>query len=68
MHLLTGEPCLQNHFECNFHLGNKKALLSNLTNYYKFHGVPLEHWNIPLTFHCTSPHDAEFKHFATVFR
>ena len=54
---LSEQPSMQNHLECNFHLGNKKALLHNLTSYYSFHNISCEHLNIPLTFHCKSPQD-----------
>lgn len=41
---------VQNHFECNYFLGNKKALFYSLRKYYTLLKVnPFE--NIPLTFH-----------------
>lgn len=76
MKLLNKKPILElqkdqkvhNHFEQNYFLGNKKALLRNMINYYTFNKVSEEHWDIPLTFHVTTQQDPEFKKFLMIFR
>jgi tubulin--tyrosine ligase len=41
---------VHNHLECNFHLGNKKAMFYNLRQYYELIGKDVFDY-IPLTFH-----------------
>jgi tubulin--tyrosine ligase len=41
---------VHNHLECNFHIGNKKALFYNLRQYYDLIGKDVFDY-LPLTFH-----------------
>ena len=58
---------VQNHLECNYYLGNKKALFYSMKNYYQ-----LNHKNIfdflPITFHiCKGVDDPEYEKFLKLF-
>ena len=43
---------VHNHLECNYFLGNKKALFYSMSQYYKLKGED-PFTKIPLTFHIT---------------
>lgn len=59
----TPEQKTHNHFQCNFYIGNKKALFYAMRKYYKVNG--LDPFNfIPLTFHINEGlEDPEFLEF-----
>lgn len=65
---LEKDQRVHNHFEQNYFLGNKKALLKNMIDYYTFNKISENNWDIPLTFHVTTQQDAEFKKFQAIFR
>jgi tubulin--tyrosine ligase len=54
---------IQNHFECNYYLGNKKALFYSLRKYYNYLNKDPFYF-IPLTFHISKGlEDPEFFKF-----
>ena len=57
----------QNHFPCNYFLGNKKALFYSLRKYYELNGRdPFQY--IPTTFHISKgADDPEYHRFLTLF-
>lgn len=59
---------ISNHFECHFHLSNKKAMFINLQRYYQAYGQdPFA--TLPLTFHIRAgTSDPEFNKFAEYYR
>ncbi len=60
---LTPEQKSHNHFECNYYIGNKKALFYAMRKYYKLYGEdPFDF--IPLTYHISGGlEDHEFNEF-----
>jgi hypothetical protein len=59
----TADQKSHNHFECNYYIGNKKALFYAMRKYYKLYGEdPFDY--IPLTYHISGGlEDAEFGEF-----
>ena len=59
---------VHNHLQCNYFLGNKKALFYSMKKYYDLIGED-PFTKIPLTFHITEGlEDPEFEHFLTAFQ
>lgn len=58
---------IQNHLECNYYLGNKKALFYSMKEYYTLFGKdPFQY--IPLTFHISQGlDDQEFDRFMVYY-
>jgi tubulin--tyrosine ligase len=58
---------MHNHLQCNYFLGNKKALFYTMKKYYELLNIP-PFTKIPLTFHITQGmQDQEFLKFLEEF-
>lgn len=59
---------LHNHLECNFYIGNKKAMFYNMRQYYSLTGKDVFDF-LPLTFHIKKGmDDKEYKNFVKYFK
>ncbi len=59
---------MHNHFEFNWHLGNKKALFYNMRQYYELKGENVFNY-LPLTFHIVrGVDDKEYKNFFKFYK
>lgn len=58
---------MHNHLECNYFIGNKKALFYNLKQYYELLGKDV-FTIIPLTYHIRGVGDTQFEVFVKEFK
>lgn len=69
--LAAGNPStyvVHNHLECNYYIGNKKAMFYNLRQYYGLVGKDVFDY-LPLTFHIKKGlDDKDYKNFVKYFR